>query len=90
MNIVAIDFSINSPGICIYNTIDKNYVFVSYLKPKTGTKAEQKMQEEMSILEGCVMVKQPNFAAQTEFSEGELAKILKYKTISKDLSLIHI
>jgi hypothetical protein len=85
MNIVAIDFSINSPGICIYNTIDQNYVFVSYLKPKTGTKAEQKMQEEMSVLEGCIMIKQPNFAAQTEFSEGELAKILKYKTISKDI-----
>jgi hypothetical protein len=43
------------------------------------------MQDEMSVLEGCVMVKQPNFAAQTEFSEGELAKILKYKTISKDI-----
>jgi hypothetical protein len=85
MNIVSIDFSINSPGICIYNTIDQNYIFVSYLKPKTGTKAEQKMQDDMSILEGCVMVKQPNFAAQTEFSEGELAKILKYKTISKDI-----
>ena len=48
MNFVTIDFSLNSPGICIFS--DNKYNFIGYLKPNTGTKAEQKIQEELNQL----------------------------------------
>ena len=47
MNFIAVDFSLNSPGICLYNDKGKKYHFISYMKPGTGTKAEQRLQEEL-------------------------------------------
>ena len=59
MNYLAVDFSLNSPGICVYNDKSKNYHFISYIKPKTGTKAEQRLQEEISLLKDVTLVSQP-------------------------------
>ena len=50
MNYIAIDFSLNSPGICIYNDNTNKYHFISYIKQGLGTKKEQKLQEEISQL----------------------------------------
>lgn len=85
MNIVAVDFSLNSPGICIFDDISKNYTFISYIKAGLGTKKETKIQEEFSILEGCVLINQPSFELNKEYSGGELAKILRYRTMATDI-----
>jgi hypothetical protein len=85
MNIVSIDFSLNSPGICIFDDISKNYTFISYIKSGLGTKKELKLQEEFSILPGCVLIEQPNFELNKDFSGGELAKILRYKEMASSI-----
>lgn len=85
MNIVAIDFSLNSPGICIFDDISKNYTFISYIKAGLGTKKETKIQEEFSVLNGCVLINQPSFELNKEYSGGELAKILRYRTMATDI-----
>ena len=75
MNYLAVDFSLNSPGICIYNDKSKNYHFISYIKPKTGTKAEQRLQEEISLFNDVTLVDQPDFTNKESFSSAELLKI---------------
>ena len=59
MNYLAVDFSLNSPGVCLYNDKSKKYHFISYMKPGTGTKKDQKLQEEMSLLKDVTLVSQP-------------------------------
>lgn len=79
MNLVAIDFSINSPGICLYKNGKPH--FISYLKPKTGTKKEQKLQEEMSLFDDVTLLYQetPNIEKQ------ELTRVLRHRDISKGI-----
>jgi hypothetical protein len=85
LNYVAIDFSLNSPGICIYNDKGKKYHFISYIKPKTGTKAEQRFQEEISQLKDVTVVYQPDFTQDTEYSSQELSKIKRYDKMASDI-----
>ena len=85
MNYVSVDFSLNSPGIAIYNDKSKQYHFVSYIKPKTGTKAEQKLQEELSLLKDVTLVYQPDFTNNEEFSSAELAKVKRYDRMADDI-----
>lgn len=85
MNYVSIDFSLNSPGIAIYNDKSKQYHFVSYIKPKTGTKAEQRLQEELSLLKDVTLVYQPDFTNHEEFSSAELAKVKRYDRMADDI-----
>lgn len=85
MNYVSVDFSLNSPGIAIYNDKSKQYHFVSYIKPKTGTKAEQKLQEELSLLQDVTLVYQPDFTNNEEFSSAELAKVKRYDKMADDI-----
>ena len=85
MNYVSVDFSLNSPGICIYNDKSKAYHFVSYIKPKYGTKAEQRLQEEISLLEDVTLVNQPDFTNNEEFSSAELAKVKRYDRMADDI-----
>lgn len=86
MNYLAVDFSINSPGICLYNDKSKRYHFISYMKPGTGTKKDQKLQEEMSQLRDVTLVSQPDFKKkEEEFSSVELAKIKRYDRMADDI-----
>lgn len=85
MNFLAVDFSLNSPGICIYNDKSKKYHFVSYMKPGTGTKAEQKLQEELSLLADVTLVNQPDFTNTETFSSAELLKVKRYDKMADDI-----
>ena len=86
MNFIAVDFSLNSPGICVYNDKSKRYHFIAYLKPGTGTKKEQKLQEEMSMLKDVTLIYQPDFiVADEEFSSSELSKIKRYDRMADDI-----
>ena len=85
MNYLAVDFSLNSPGVCLYNDKSKKYHFISYMKPGTGTKKDQKLQEEMSLLKDVTLVSQPDFSKEQEFSSVELAKIKRYDRMADDI-----
>ena len=85
MNYLAVDFSLNSPGVCLYNDKSKKYNFISYMKPGTGTKKDQKLQEEMSLLKDVTLVSQPDFSKEEEFSSVELAKIKRYDRMADDI-----
>jgi hypothetical protein len=82
MTYVTIDFSLNSPGICIFK--DK-YYFISYLKPKSGTKKEQRIQEDMALLSDVVLKEQPDFTNVGAYSSIELGKITRYITSANDI-----
>ena len=83
MTYVTIDFSLNSPGICVYH--NKEYTFFSYLKPKSGTKKEQALQEDIARLSDVVFIDQPDFKNNFEYSSAELAKINRYIKTSVDV-----
>lgn len=83
MTYVTIDFSLNSPGICIYH--NSKYTFFSYLKPKSGTKKEQALQEDISHLSDVILIEQPDFKNNFDFSSAELAKIHRYIQTSNDI-----
>ena len=85
MNFLAVDFSLNSPGICLYNDKGKKYHFISYIKPKTGTKAEQRLQEEISLLSDVTLVDQPDFTNNETFSSAELLKVKRYDRMADDI-----
>ena len=85
MNFLAVDFSLNSPGICLYNDKSKKYHFVSYIKPNTGTKAELKLQEELALLDDVTLVDQPNFTNNETFSSAELLKVKRYDRMADDI-----
>ena len=61
MNYVSVDFSLNSPGICIFNTESNTHHYISYVKPGLGTKKEQKLQEDISLLSDVTLVYQPDW-----------------------------
>ena len=86
MNYIAIDFSINSPGVCVYKDGEDSYTFINYIKPKTGTKAERELQEMASELETTIFVKQPEFETSSDFSSKELLKINRYEKMANDMA----
>lgn len=77
MNLVSIDFSINSPGICLYK--DGKPHFISFLKPKTGTKKEQKLQEDMAMLDDVTLI----YQEEPDIKKQELTRVLRHRYISK-------
>ena len=83
MTYITIDFSLNSPGICIYH--DNKYTFFSYLKPKSGTKKEQAIQMAMGELSDVILIEQPDFTNNLDYSSAELAKIHRYIATSKEI-----
>jgi hypothetical protein len=85
VNYVAVDFSLNSPGICIYNDKSKKYQFISYIKAKTGTKAEQAFQEDISKLKDVTLIYQPDFTTSNAYSSQELNKIKRYDKMADDI-----
>ena len=86
LNLVTVDFSLNSPGICIWQSATNSYHFISYLEPKTGTKAEQRMQEDMDMFPDVSLLDQPDWKASIgDYSKNEFAKIIRYKTTADHL-----
>ncbi len=86
MNLVTVDFSLNSPGICIWQSSTNRYHFISYLKPGTGTKAEQRRQEEIDTFSDVSLIDQPDWKASLgDYSKNEFAKIIRYKTTADHL-----
>ncbi len=83
MNFVTIDFSLNSPGICIFS--GNKYHFIGYLKPNTGTKAEQKIQEELHLLEDCQIHDQPDWTNNEAYSKSEMIKIQRHTQTANDI-----
>lgn len=83
MNYITIDFSLNSPGICVFD--GTKYTFISYLKEGSGSKKDQKLQEEFSLLKGAKLMNQPDFSGQTEYSSVEFAKIRRYIQTADDV-----
>ena len=86
MNLVTVDFSLNSPGICIWQSNTNRYHFISYLKPNSGTKAEQRRQEEIDTFADVSLIDQPDWKASVgDYSKNEFAKIIRYKTTAEHL-----
>jgi hypothetical protein len=83
MNFITIDFSLNSPGICIFSK--GRYYFIGYLKPGTGTKAEQKLQEELNLLEDTRITYQPDWTNNEAYSKSEMIKIQRHTQTANDI-----
>lgn len=83
MQIISVDFSLNSPGIVILT--EENLKFISYLKAGSGTKAELKIQEELSLCDDITLHIQPGFETSKEFSEKEMSKLYRYIKIADDI-----
>ena len=86
MNLVTVDFSLNSPGICIWTSDKNEYHFISYLKVGTGTKPEQRRQEEISTFSDVTLFHQPDWKTKFgDYSKNEFAKIKRYREMASDL-----
>ena len=85
MNYISVDFSLNSPGICLYNDNTNKYHFISYIKKGVGTKKEQKLQEEISLLDDVTLTNQPDWTSTNQYSSAELLKIRRYNSMSNDI-----
>lgn len=86
LNLVTVDFSLNSPGICIWTSDKNEYQFISYLKAGTGTKAEQRRQEEISTFSDVTLFHQPDWKTKFgDYSKNEFAKIKRYREMASDL-----
>ena len=83
MNFITIDFSLNSPGICVFS--EDKYHFIGYLKPKTGTKKEQKMQEELNLLDDVQITQQPDWTNNENYSKSEMIKIQRHMKTADDI-----
>jgi len=83
MNFITIDFSLNSPGICIFS--NNKYHFIGYLKPNTGTKVEQKIQQQLSLLEDTQIVYQPDWTNNEAYSKSEMIKIERHTQTASDI-----
>ena len=90
LNLVTVDFSLNSPGICVWQSDTNEYQFISYIKAGSGTKAEQKRQEEISTFSDVTLVHQPDWKLVVgDYSKNEFAKIKRYiKTADDIINLI--
>lgn len=85
MNFVTIDFSLNSPGICVYQSDTDKYHFISYIKRGSGTKKEQKHQENIAALKDTTLVYQPDWDKSDDYSSAEISKVKRYAQTSKDI-----
>jgi hypothetical protein len=79
LNLIAIDYSINSPGICLIKDGLPHYI--SYIKPNTGTKKEQKLQEEMNLLNDVTLLYQPD----PNIDKQEMARVLRHRDIAQGI-----
>lgn len=83
LNLVTVDFSLNSPGICIWQADTNRYHFISYLKAGTGTKKEQLHQENIEAFPDVTIIHQPDWKASLgDYSKNEFAKVKRYITMA--------
>ena len=83
LNLVTVDFSLNSPGICIWSADTKRYHFISYIKAGLGTKAEQRRQEDIEEFSDVSLIHQPDWKASLgDYSKNEFAKVKRYITMA--------
>lgn len=82
---VAVDFSLNSPGICIFDDSTQKYHFLSYIKKGQGTKKEQKHQENIQALDDVLLVHQPDWDKGDDYSQAEMAKVRRYIKTAEDI-----
>ena len=87
LNLVTVDFSLNSPGICIWQSDTNEYHFISYIKAGSGTKAEQKRQEEIGRFSDVTLVHQPDWKLVVgDSSKNEFAKKVPHATTSRSMN----
>ena len=84
---VAVDFSLNSPGICIHDDSKDSYHFVSYIKRGQGTKKDQKKQEDISLLKDTTLIYQPDWDKAITI---QVLKYLKLEDIQEPLKTLLI
>lgn len=72
---IGLDFSLNSPAICIYNT---SYKWVSHCTKVETTKKEIRIQEEVASLEDVDMEFQGSLLKGIDYSSNDNASILNY------------
>jgi hypothetical protein len=75
MNYIGIDFSLNSPGVVVLNN---ELNFISFLKAKSGSKADQVMQAHIGTFDGVTLVTQPEYENSKDFSSQELLKLNRF------------
>lgn len=86
LNVVTVDFSLNSPGICVWQSDTEKYHFISYIKAGQGTKAEQKHQEEISTFDDVTLINQPDWKLKVgDYSKNELAKVRRYMSMADEI-----
>lgn len=84
MNVVGIDFSINSPGICVLK--DGKPHWISYLNSTKSTKKDKALQEEMSQLSDVTLI----FQDEPDISKHELTRVNRHIKIAASIvQLIH-
>lgn len=64
----------------MFNDKTNEYSFISYLKKGSGTKKDQRTQEDLKLLNGVTLYYQADFSNTKEYSSAELAKINRYIT----------
>jgi len=72
---IGLDFSLNSPAICIYNT---RYNWISHCTKVKSPKKEVKIQEEVASLNDVAMEFQGTLLRGTDYSSNDNADILNY------------
>lgn len=79
---IGIDFSLNSPGICILN--NKRYTWLSY--PKVAkTKADQLSQQNVQNLNDVKLKFQQQKDTEQDYSKNEYLKLCHYKKMAQDI-----
>lgn len=79
MNFVSIDFSINSPGICVLK--DGKPHWISYLNSSKATKKERALQEEMAKLKDVTLW----FQKEPDISKHELTRVKRHIDIASTI-----
>lgn len=84
MNIVAIDFSINSPGICVLK--DGKPHWIGYLNAAKMSKKDKAIQDEMSRLDDVTLIFQP----EPDVSKQELIRVQRHISLAEELTKLII
>jgi len=82
MNYIGIDFSLNSPGVVVLNN---ELNFISFLKAKSGSKADQVMQAHIGTFDGVTLVTQPEYENSKDFSNQELLKLNRFINMADNM-----
>lgn len=79
MNLVAIDFSINSPGICLFKNGKPHWI--AYLNSTKSTKKERALQQEMAKLKDLTLIFQP----EPDISKHEMTRVNRHIGLANEI-----